>query len=92
MFVCLCYWYYRIPGVEEGTGGTTSGQPIWEGEGVSYEDQWDQGSALFGENDNGWEEYDDFGEITEESEWWSLVDILREWTEDYSQMHVHVHK
>lgn len=69
-------------GGEEGTGGTTSGQPIWEGEGESSEDQWDQGSASFGENDNGWEEYDDFGEITEESGGGSLFDILREWTED----------
>ncbi len=69
-------------GGEEGTGGTTSGQPIWEGEDESSEDQWDQGSASFGENDNGWEEYDDFGEITEESGGGSLFDILREWTED----------
>ena len=69
-----------VGGGEQNTE-TTSEQPIWEGEAESSEDQLDEGSTSF--DDNGWEEYDDFGDMGgEESGGGSLFDILREWTED----------
>ena len=74
-----------VPPSSSGTGGDqgagdTGGQPIWEGDSDLSENQWDEPSSG---TDNGWEEYDDFGEIESgESGGGSLFDILREWTEE----------